>query len=140
MPYWDWTLDWKDFRQSPVFNSQTGFGGDGGVDAPRSVGEGRCVTDGPFADLKLLYSNMRYRPHCLSRGFPSDRELARWTSYLRPEAVQKIMALTEYKYFFLGLEDGPHLSIPYSIRGDFYRFTAPNGNVVHMPYTVDGED
>ena len=127
MVYWDWTLDWADFSQSPVWDAETGFGGDGGVDSPRSVGQGRCVADGPFAGLQALYSNLRYRPHCLSRGFPSERELARWTRAFRPEAVKKVMAIREYRDFYLELENGPHLAIPYSIRGDFYRFTAPYG-------------
>ena len=127
MVYWDWTQDWANFRESPVWDSETGFGGDGGVDAPRSVGEGRCVTDGPFAGLNALYSNLRYRPHCFSRGFPSERELARWTQAFRPEAVKQVMAIQEYESFYLQLENGPHLAIPYSIRGDFYRFTAPYG-------------
>lgn len=127
MPYWDWTLDWADFRRAPVWDPETGFGGDGGADAPKSVGQGRCVTDGPFAGLKALYSNLRLRPHCLARGFPGEKELARWTSGLRPEAVEEVVAIKEYEKFYLALENGPHLAIPYSVRGDFYRFTAPYG-------------
>ena len=136
MPYWDWTLDWADFRNSPVFDPDTGFGGDGSPDAPKSVGQGRCVVDGPFAGLKLQFSNMRRHPHCLSRGLPGDTELQRWTSGFRPEAIRQVMDLKEYHEFFLALEDGPHLSIPYSIRGDFYRFTAPNGRRCKDPGTV----
>ena len=132
MAYWDWSLDStaENFRQSPVFDAESGFGGDGGLDAPRSVGEGRCVTDGPFAGMRVLYSNLRYRPHCFARGFPSEKELARWTATFNPEAVAQVMRSLDYKDFYLSLENGPHLGIPYSIRGDFFRFTAPYGKLV----------
>ncbi|MCJ1396714.1 hypothetical protein MMC18_009606 [Xylographa bjoerkii] len=135
MAYWDWTLDWANFRDAPVWDSDTGFGGSGGADAPDSVGEGTCVTDGPFAGLQELYWNLQYHPHCLSRGFPPDKVLARWTSNLRPEVVEQIMAMKEYEEFYLALENGPHLAIPYSVRGDFYAFTAPNDPIFFLHHT-----
>ncbi|MCJ1241386.1 hypothetical protein MMC14_009391 [Varicellaria rhodocarpa] len=135
VPYWDWSLDWANFKDSPVFDPVDGFGGDGGSDAPKSVGEGRCVVDGPFASLQLLYSNMRLRPHCLSRGFPSEKELRRWTAGLRPEVVEQVLTIEVYSDLFLALENGPHLSIPYSIRGDFYRFTAPNDPIFFLHHS-----
>lgn len=33
----------------------------------------------------------------------------------------------DYYGFLLMLEDGPHSAIPITVRGDFSRFTAPNG-------------
>ena len=129
LTYWDWTLDWADFRSAPVWDAETGFGGDGGLDAPRSVGEGRCVVDGPFAGLKALYSNLRKRPHCLARGFPGEKELKRWNAEFTPEKVEAVLGAKRYEDFNLGLENGPHLAIPYSVRGDFYRFTAPYGRL-----------
>lgn len=43
--YWDWTLDWQDPLASPVFDSKTGFGGDGDLQLPSSTGFGYCLTE-----------------------------------------------------------------------------------------------
>ena len=132
MTYWDWTLDWADFRNAPIWDPSIGFGGDGGKHAPQSVGQGRCVTDGPFAGLEALYNNRRLESHCLSRGFPGPSEMKRWTNGLQPRLVEEVMALEDYQDFYLELENGPHLAIPYSVRGDFYSFSAPYGKCAQL--------
>lgn len=71
--YWDWTLDWKDLTHAPIFDSDTGFGGDGDPTGDITIGKtGRCVIDGPFNDIKAKYYDVKYLPHCLSRGFRDD--------------------------------------------------------------------
>lgn len=120
--YWDWTLDWENLAESPIFSATIGFGGNGNESAPSSVGEGHCVTEGPFADLQPLFYGPHVRPHCLSRGFTDfpGRNAS-------PAVVQTILEEKDYESFFLGVENGPHNVAPNGIRGDFYSFTAPYG-------------
>ena len=67
--YWDWSLDSREpFSTGPdnVWNSDTGFGGDG-VDADR-----KCVHDGPFrkgAWSRVRPPNPLPGPDCLTRNF-----------------------------------------------------------------------
>ena len=67
--YWDWSLDSREpFSTGPdnVWNSDTGFGGDG-VDADRN-----CVHDGPFrkgAWSRVRPPNPLPEPDCLTRNF-----------------------------------------------------------------------
>ena len=67
--YWDWSLDWNNFVDAPVWDNEHGFGGDGDVTGDITVGEGRCVAEGPFAGLEAMFYDDEYHPHCLSRGF-----------------------------------------------------------------------
>lgn len=48
---------------------------------------------------------------------------------LKPEVLEALMAMDSYEDFNLGLEHGPHLAIPQSIRGDFSLLTAPSGKL-----------
>ncbi|KAK1979541.1 hypothetical protein LZ30DRAFT_751360 [Colletotrichum cereale] len=127
LPYWDWTLDWENFPESPIFSTVTGFGGNGDSSAPRGVGEGHCVTDGPFADLQPLYFGQHSQPHCLSRGFTDfpGRNVS-------PEVVQKSLGEKDYETFFLAIENGPHNMAPNGIQGEFYSFTAPNDPIFYL--------
>lgn len=120
--YWDWTLDWEDVVNSPIFSTTSGFGGNGDPKAPGSVGDGHCVTEGPFAHLKPLFYGPYDQPHCLSRGFTDFSGQS-----ISPAAVEEIMASENYKNFFLSTENGPHNAIPNGVKGDFYSFTAPYG-------------
>lgn len=121
---------------SPVFSTEHGFGGDGAIDGPETVGFGRCVETGPFAGLQALYYDVdqktSYRPHCLSRGFGNGTDSeAGFDGYgVRPEAIEQVLSISEYEDFFLAVENGPHNVIPNGIRGDFYEFTAPYGKIV----------
>ncbi|KAE9573107.1 hypothetical protein CGMCC3_g10851 [Colletotrichum fructicola] len=127
LPYWDWTLDWENLAESPIFSATIGFGGNGNESAPSSVGEGHCVTEGPFADLQPLFYGPHVRPHCLSRGFTDfpGRNAS-------PAVVQTILEEKDYESFFLGVENGPHNVAPNGIRGDFYSFTAPYDPIFYL--------
>ncbi|KAK1570066.1 uncharacterized protein LY79DRAFT_642954 [Colletotrichum navitas] len=127
LPYWDWTLDWENFPESPIFSSVTGFGGNGNQSAPHSVGEGHCVTDGPFADWRPLYYGSNSQPHCLSRGIT---DFAGTSVSLK--VVQDILRERDYETFFLALERGPHDMAPNGIRGEFFNFTAPNDPIFYL--------
>ena len=125
--YWNWMLDWEDVTKAPVWDPENGFGGNGDPDVGESIVKGHCVTDGPFAMLEVLYLKSELKPHCLSRGFESGTALAQLGQGLRPQVLEDLLAMGDYETFNLGLEDGPHISIPRSIRGDFSLFTAPYG-------------
>lgn len=62
----------------------------------------------------------------------AERRLA-----LRPWALQDILRKPDYNSFNLGLENGPHNSIPYSVRGEFLLFTAPNGKLFSLSSRID---
>ncbi|KAF8253345.1 Di-copper centre-containing protein [Wilcoxina mikolae CBS 423.85] len=80
-PYWNWSEDVitdTSIFSSPVFDPDTGFGGNGpyvvnhgvpGIPVPGRTGGG-CVKDGPFKDLVLNLGplkNITKNPHCLTR-------------------------------------------------------------------------
>ena len=124
--YWDWSLDWENVTQAPVWDTTSGFGGDGDENDIESI-HGHCVTDGPFARLQVLYVEKFPYPHCLSRGFAKGDNLTRFSAALKPRALDELLRTPDYATFNLGVEDGPHLSIPRSIHGDFSTVTAPAG-------------
>jgi tyrosinase len=119
-----------------VFNDVEGFGGNGDSSTPPSVGDGHCVTDGPFADLELQYYDRRHQVHCLSRGFLTEDLVSRYTSNaINASVMSGLLGETDYYSFTLNLEEGPHAAIPSTILGDFSTFTAPNGK---KPFRILG--
>ncbi|KAH6695254.1 hypothetical protein F5X68DRAFT_186745 [Plectosphaerella plurivora] len=130
VPFWDWTLDWEDPMASPIFDSKTGFGGDGDPKGPMH-GTSHCVTDLPFKNMKPQWLGEKYEPHCLTRWFSED-----WYGrYMNPGSLEKVMAANNYADFFLALEMGPHDIIPMGVRGDFTSFTAPNDPVFYLHHS-----
>ena len=128
LAYWDWSLDWEDISKSPVFDPSHGFGGDGNATGETTVGHGRCVIDGPFNGLVVPVFGSKDDPHCLSRGFlQGEAYNTEVGSKVKPSAIDSILDAHNYQDFNLGLEDGPHLGIPFGVRGDFLQFTAPYG-------------
>ena len=125
--YWDWGLDWENVTTSPVWDDETGFGGNGNPAKGEPIVHGHCVDRGPFSALEIPYIDSLFHPHCLSRGFEDDEKLRNLSKQINPEALDKILASRSYNDFNLGLEFGPHNAIPRSIRGDFALFTAPSG-------------
>jgi len=127
MPYWNWVLDHEDPALSPVFNAETGFGGNGDMALEEGpVGGGHCVTDGPFAMAIARYVNLRVQPHCLSRNFRNDTATGHFSGDLiRPEMINATLEEDDLLEFTLKLESGPHDTIPEGIRGDFRSFNAP---------------
>jgi tyrosinase len=126
--YWDWTLDWEALEKSPVFDAETGFGGDGEVGGEITVSRtGRCVIDGPFAGVVAEFYDVKHHPHCLSRGF-RDLEGNLGHIYgddIRPESIEEVLSLPDYEGFVAKMESRVHDAIPYGISGDFETFTAP---------------
>jgi len=136
LAYWDWSLDWQDMAKSPIWDGETGFGGNGDKNGEKSVAYGHCVTDGPFANLTVQYFGTEYGAHCLSRGFIHGDRLDRvFGSKVRPEALEAVLLEPDYESFNLKLEEGPHNAIPRAIRGDFFRVTAPNDPVFFLHHT-----
>jgi tyrosinase len=78
--------------KSPIWDSTTGFGGDGDKNAERSVGHGHCITDGPFANQTALFFGVENRSHCLSRGFVHGKHLQTiFGSKVKPEALEAVL-------------------------------------------------
>ncbi|KAH8809364.1 putative tyrosinase [Xylogone sp. PMI_703] len=127
VPYWDWTLDWADLAHSSIWHPVSGFGGDGAPNGTTTVGWGRCVVDGPFKDLRPIYFNGSYHPHCISRGFHhKERKGYLFGEQCRPEAMGFIMRQEGFVNFVFALESTVHNMIHDGIAGDFTAFTASN--------------
>ncbi|KAJ5184018.1 hypothetical protein N7492_001634 [Penicillium capsulatum] len=136
--YWDWTLDWKDPSQSPIWDSELGFGGDGNTNEEETVNHGYCVKSGPFANYTVRYENGTVNPHCLSRGFgcmdnPKSHEID--GTFLSPRFVDHAKTYPDFFNFTLALEMGPHNAIPNGVCGDFYSFDAPADPVFYLHHT-----
>ncbi|KAK7952803.1 Di-copper centre-containing protein [Apiospora aurea] len=116
--YWDWTADWADLAASSIWSPETGFGGDGNRSGPVTVGEGRCVTDGPFSELRPIKYNHTYGQD-LRRSF-------------RPESIGKIMRMRTYSDFAHELEYRLHNSLHYLVSGDFRALTAANDPIFYV--------
>jgi len=126
--YWDWSLDWRDLAISSIWDSESGFGGDGDAEGQITVGDGRCVTDGPFSDFKPIYFNHSYIPHCLSRGFRDGDTVGRLSGFnALPEAIGILLLRPTYDQFIEMVEHSVHDMVHNSVGGDFMAFTASNG-------------
>jgi hypothetical protein len=135
--YWDWSLDWQDLTTAPVWSSDIGFGTDGNITDRESI-HGHCVTDGPFANLEVLYVEQYPYPHCLSREFAKGEALRNFSRAIEPAALHALMRIGTYEDFNLAVEDGPHLSIPRFVHGDFSTITAPAGKsfLLHLRWCL----
>ncbi|KAH8602301.1 hypothetical protein B0O99DRAFT_499777 [Bisporella sp. PMI_857] len=135
--YWDWSLDAEDLTKSPVFDNVYGFGGNGNSSAPRSVGNGHCVTEGPFAHMEAFYFGdvNKTMKHCFSRGFISSAVAYNKIKYVGPDALEDVLSSDTYDMFYSRLEHGAHNAIPLTIRGDFLRVTAPYDPVFYLHHT-----
>ncbi|EFY95267.2 putative domain, di-copper centre [Metarhizium robertsii ARSEF 23] len=139
LPYWDWSLDAADLAQSPIW-STSGFGSDGTSTGERGVGNGHCVTDGPFANSTRNWQaeeigsqfKISRNPHCLSRGFQTGDAKKKLQARVTPESIISILEQDSYAEFFKKLEDHAHNAIPQFIRGDFLLQTAPNDPVFYL--------
>jgi hypothetical protein len=114
--YWDWTLDWDNLAHSPVFDPISGFGGDGQGNI--TIGNtGRCVIDGPFAGLQAKFYDVKYQPHCLSRGFRTDDGQLGVIdgTLIRPESIKAVLQIAGYEMFVTEMESRVHDAIPFGI-------------------------
>jgi tyrosinase len=137
--YWDWSLDWMDLAKSSIWDNSTGFGGDGDQKGPETVGEGRCVTDGPFSELRPILYNHTFTQHCLSRGFRDEKTFGRLpSSPYSPDSIGRILRESTYKDFVRNVEYYLHNTMHTSIAGDFLAMTAANGKELrkYTPWTV----
>ena len=125
LTYWDWTLDWENITMSPIWDVETGFGGNGNAEVGTAFLKAHCVTEGPFANFEVPYIDDKYQPHCLLRGF--DEHLENFRQDLKPDSLMKLLLSPDFQSINLGLEHGPHAAIPKSINGDFSLHTAPFG-------------
>jgi tyrosinase len=110
------------FRQSPVFNSKTGFGGDG-------VNGSRCVTDGPFASYNIsLGPGRALNNTCLTRTFNE-----RLVVYITSKQVANATIQPAFERFWMELEGERVETKPHSaghrsiggVMGDVY--SSPGG-------------
>ena len=74
------------------------------------------------------------KPHCLSRGFPSDEELKSLGELIRPEVIQNLMKEDNYESFAGEIEKRAHEYFSHSVRGDLSRFTGPNGMCISAAF------
>ena len=117
-----------DLANSSIWDSLLGFGGDGDLESPVTVGKGRCVTDGPFSALRPIIYNHTFAQHCLSRGFRNGETLGSLpgTPY-SPESIGRILRESKYNDFVRSVEENLHNTMHQSIAGDFLAMTAANG-------------
>ena len=92
------------------------------------MGNGKCVTTGPFADIELSFYDGEFQPHCLSRGFPPEHELKELGQLICPQAIKHLMDESDYESFAEELERRAHEFLSHSVRGDLSCFTGPNGS------------
>ena len=141
--YWDWTLDASDLAASPIWDDNTGFGGDGDLTGGWELFSGGCVSTGPFANesrhwhakfngegLDILES-----PHCLTRGFSKGDDKESYQRRITAEVIEEILSQPTYGDFFDALEVRTHNAIPRFINGDWEVLTVPNGeqNLTKVP-------
>ncbi|KAK3400721.1 hypothetical protein B0T20DRAFT_347247 [Sordaria brevicollis] len=140
IPYWDWSLDHFNLSSSSIFSPTTGFGSDGtpsplSPSSLPSVGEGNCVQDGPFTDLRPIIYNHTYITHCLSRGFNDPKRNTTGTipgEQYRPEAIGEILRQTGYEEFGKRVEERLHNGLHQSVGGDFRAMTAANDPLFYV--------
>ncbi|KAF5349058.1 hypothetical protein D9758_012684 [Tetrapyrgos nigripes] len=125
LSYWNWSIDVDagEFDKSPVFDPDTGFGGNGADQAHKNAGPfnnltslpdwdpqaqtgGGCVKGGPFAHYTLnIGPGTLKREHCLTRAFnPST------FSGITGQHVHDTLAQYPFESFRLKLEGDRHTS------------------------------
>ena len=138
--------------QSPIWDSLTGFGGDGvpgtyvvptDPDPTNSSGILRqfyhgCVKDGPFADYTLkLGPGLLVTEHCIARGVGADSTVS---AYLNSTAVAYVLSFPTFEQFRVKLEGtpvpfflGPHGGGHGAVGGEMTNFfSSPGGK--HFEY------
>ncbi|KJX99738.1 tyrosinase tyrosinase: common central domain protein [Zymoseptoria brevis] len=133
VPYWDWTRDWMDIAASSIWDAESGFGGNGDPTGQVTVGNGTCVEDGPFANLRPIRYNNTYVAHCLSRGFADKPTLDRLLGKrFNPRSIGRIMRVDDYKDFNWEAEFHLHNGMHPAIGGDFLAMTAANDPIFFL--------
>lgn len=78
-------------------------------------------------------------PHCLTRNFARDENLTEAAQRIRPAALADVLRAPNYEEFDMTLQSGPHLSIPFSINGDFSVHSAPQGMSPKFAFDQDSD-
>ncbi|KAK7908770.1 hypothetical protein PG985_016073 [Apiospora marii] len=151
-PFWDWTLDTEhdeDLINSPVFDVETGFGGNGGwvggnftnpapgmiVQPPQDVPDrtgGGCLQSGPFADLSHFLGPQNNTDKKGSNCVRRDLAPVSLRTMSGPDRVAEAMDLPDYGHWERttdGTRDGARV---YDISGPLVFFDYENkagGNV-----------
>ncbi|KAI1413349.1 Di-copper centre-containing protein [Hypoxylon sp. FL1857] len=122
IPYWDEPADIGKINEAAVFDTETGFGGNG-------TGAAGCVTDGPFANLTLrLQVDLTTEEYCLSRFF-NDRALAQGAR----ANVDACMAKDKFTDAWNCLEAGPHGAGHGGVSGTMVNpFTSPGDPIFFL--------
>ncbi|KAK7931176.1 hypothetical protein PG985_001888 [Apiospora marii] len=136
MAYWDWTLDTADVTKAPVWDPETGFGGNGdpAIDPLKESSLKKCLVDGPLKGSQVAYTMHGYAPHCLARNwnsgiaFPGDMLADSYTK----EVVAEVAAKDNYADFRYELEGGPHGAIHSAVGGDMSPATSPNDPIFFL--------
>lgn len=136
MPYWDWVVDSANLTSSPIWDPDSGFGGNGVWDDEEGRGQ-QCVRDGPFANTVRAWTvsnttgEISYEPHCMSRIFRDADDEGKIYGWLHdlvsPEKVEETLRKPDYGSFFLWFQLHTHNAIPFFIRGEWASFQVPNG-------------
>ncbi|KXJ88754.1 hypothetical protein Micbo1qcDRAFT_213866 [Microdochium bolleyi] len=143
-PYWDWSIesDTGTMPTSPIWDAETGFGGNGVLTNSTVPGFGRCVVDGPFANTNLTIgmgwpdvNTAGDRKHCFTREFNDatgkDENGNTHIGDMQAAAYSTTVMKTIHKfdtYFRMSemLEGLPHAQIHSIIFGDMGPATSPN--------------
>lgn len=131
--YWDWTLDANNFLRSPLWDPNSGFGGNGAPTPPNDspfaipgATGGGCVTNGPFKDFRLHLGpgdSLNATNRCLTRGFSPT--IAK--NFSNTAKVNKALSQVNFGWFDkvvegetnfinVGIHGGGHYSIGGEVR------------------------
>jgi tyrosinase len=83
----------------------------------------------PFTNIRAKYYDVKYNPHCLSRGFRDEEgNLGHMNGdAISPDSIEGVLRLDDYEKFVVEMESRVHDRIPFGIGEDFETFTAPHG-------------
>ena len=130
-PYWNWTLDagpGKNIFDSPLFDPETGFGGDGipgvlppppitRIDFPGGSGGG-CVKNGPFVNFTLNVGpgdSLAYNPRCLARSI--NPTMAVWLNYSNIAPLADAPTFEEFDIITESTVHSPNATSPMTFHG-----------------------
>lgn len=137
--YWDWSLDVSDPSKAPVWDAETGFGGNGSPQRQIMI-DGRpreCINDGPLRDIQFSYYGGRNVPHCLMRQFNNGSDIIgdMFSPNYDQATLDRIHALPNYDIFRRQLESIPHGAIHSAVGGDMSPSTSPNDAIFFLHHT-----
>ncbi|KAK2032532.1 Di-copper centre-containing protein [Colletotrichum zoysiae] len=138
MPYWEWSLDTADVTNSPIWDANKGFGGNGDPAIDPLVGSAKkCLVDGPFAGLQVAWTMQGHNPHCLARNFNNGTSYPgnMFSNYYDNKTIVEIATLDNYPDFRYRLEGVPHGAIHSAVGGDMSPATSPNDPIFFLHHT-----